>query len=121
MNEDSAVNKRSGAMRNRVYWLLLVLMAVAAVLAAPQPGSAQKNPRTYDRPEDKGDAWCGKPGLVSKSHWDDGKGNDLTVEEWCQEADTNYFTVKVMVSKEGKQTVVVQPGDGGNAIDPGPC
>jgi hypothetical protein len=57
-------------------------LLVAATLATLDPGlvaQEAKHPRTYQRDNQN----CPPEGKASSYHWDDGKGNDLTVDVYC--------------------------------------
>jgi hypothetical protein len=58
--------------------------------------------------------------LVYRYHWDDGNGNDLTVDSMCV-ANGNYFSLRITQSKNGVNTVVATPGGVGGVVDPGAC
>ena len=58
--------------------------------------------------------------IIDRWHWDDGE-NDLTVEEWCINAKTPYYSLVIIQSKKGKPTTVVAPGGAGGTVDPGQC
>lgn len=72
----------------------------------------------YHIPEDETPKASDKNGphnlLMAKWHWDDGKGNDLTVEKWCMDAlavrHDSYLTLRVIQSKKKKLTTIVQSG-----------
>ena len=59
--------------------------------------------------------------LMASFHWDDGQGNDLTLEEWCISGPLAYFSERVVQSKNGVETPVVVPNGLGGTVDPGPC
>jgi len=61
-----------------------------------------------------------KDSLMASYHWDDGNGNDLTLEEWCIAGKLAFFSERVIQSKNGALTTVVAPG-GQGGIDPGAC
>lgn len=79
-----------------------------------------------DRPIEGSDIFAPGPPLVVKAwlvyryHWDDGKGNDLTVDSLCI-TEGEYMSVRVTQSKNGRLTVVAQPGGGNGTADPGHC
>lgn len=69
--------------------------------------------------------------LLDRWHWDDGKGNDLTVELWCVSEKTSddhysYYGSEVVTQSKtaiGKteEKTVVSPGGKQGGIDPGHC
>lgn len=62
--------------------------------------------------------------LVRRYHWDDGHGNDLTVDSFCM-TNGNYMSIGITQSRNEKLTVVAWPGgtapDGSAVADPGFC
>jgi len=57
--------------------------------------------------------------LVQRYHWDDGQGNDLTVDLMC--VANAYFSLRVTQSKNGQETLLATPGGGVGLADPGMC
>jgi hypothetical protein len=81
-------------------------LLVAAALATLDPGlvaQEAKHPRTYQRDNQN----CPPEGKASSYHWDDGKGNDLTVDVYCVKG--SFFSTTVTQSKNKKEVVVVSP------------
>jgi hypothetical protein len=92
-------------------------LAEDANVAGHKNGKGQVDPKLTDA-------------YMGKWHWDDGKGNDLTVEKWCIRSTVWYFSQRIIVSKKKKLTVVAAPKgyvppnmekQKGGAIDPGYC
>ena len=114
---------------------LSILMSIFALIATRgSTAGAAEPPGTFlrdeiacgptapkgDDPHDKDIDNDGKiDKLIFSAHWDDGQGNDLTIEEWCM--NKSYFSVRLIQSKKGVETVVVSPGGVGSSIDPGHC
>jgi len=58
--------------------------------------------------------------LIARYHWDDGHGDDLTVDVICV-VSSNSFSLRVTQSKDGKNTVIAEPGGTGVISEPGEC
>lgn len=60
-----------------------------------------------------------KDWLISRRHWDDGHGNDFTLEIWCIQAAIPYFSARIAQSKNGHSAIVATPlgGPGIKKID----
>ena len=73
-----------------------------------KPEKAKKPVRTFVRPDDS----CPPTGLSELYQWDDGKGNDMTVEVLCVEdaKGFHYYSLRVSVSLNGHYTTVAGPG-----------
>jgi hypothetical protein len=139
MNRSMAPAKQcTGRMRRTRRRHAVLALGLFAVVAWAAPAHAG-HPKTFLRPEE-GCPPDGKPTrpedanvaghvpprndyLMERYHWDDGNGNDLTVEVWCvdQPPPSAYFTQRVIQSKNGVETVVVAPGGAGGAAAPGAC
>ena len=127
-------------------WLAAPLAAAALFVLWPDAAWAQKSPYTAAPQRDKltGAEASGcpprhnndpVPGIaedrtnrdgttdyyMGKYHWDDGKGNDLTIIEWCMHGEVQYFSVEVIQSKNGTQKDVANPGGTGGAVDTDGC
>lgn len=60
--------------------------------------------------------------LVNRYHWDDGNGNDLTVDTICMlDAKVEYYSLRITQSKNGRETLVAAPGGGRGLVDPSAC
>ena len=61
--------------------------------------------------------------LIDRWHWDDGNGNDVTVELWCVSIkdDGYYYSEMIIRSKDTKETTAASPGGAEGGTDPGHC
>ena len=78
-----------------------------------------------NRPEDQNISGRVGPGasndwLLLRYHWDDGKGKDLTVEQWCLSS-PHVFTMRIIQSVNGEQFVRATPTGTGGTVPVGTC
>lgn len=89
-------------------------------------------PRTADgsidkanRPEDKNISGQVGPGasndwLIMRAHWDDGKGTDFTLEEWCRSS-PQVYSMRMIQSQNGKDVIRATPTGVEGTIRIGTC
>ena len=123
------------------YTFALVIIVVASSAIAQN----NRDPQTFERPRSPSeisggigpacppgvrgplaqDANVGGAGptdwLISSSHWDDGKGNDFTTEQWCINAAPPFYSMRMKQSKNGAETLVAAPGTSAGVTGLGPC
>jgi hypothetical protein len=89
-----------------------------------RPGNGKCPPSVTSDPHDAnifGHVPAANDYLMSSYHWDDGNGNDLTLEEWCIADTLAFFAERLIQSRNGVLTTVVSPGGVTGGVDPGPC
>jgi len=84
--------------------------------APAKPEALKAMVRTFSRPENE----CPPLGLAELYQWDDGKGNDLTLEIICTEGSPDYFSMRLSQSLNRHYTPVATPG-GDHGVRTGPC
>lgn len=110
---------------------LLLVVSLAAISYAADPlvfhrdGHCPPNPIPKEPIEGSDMFTPGTPPhvdgwLVYRYHWDDGEGNDLTVDALCM-TDGEYMSVRVWQSKNGHNTLVASPDPKDRVTDPGHC
>ncbi len=57
--------------------------------------------------------------FMGQYHWDDGKGNDLTLDQFCVHGKIEYFSVDLIQSKNGKYKTVARTGGTNGVVDTG--
>jgi len=95
-------------MKRQLSLLILCMLSLLASGVYAQ----KKDPQTSERTAANGGQTCPPAGVLSSYHWDNGKGDDLTVA---------YVSTKLTQSKKGANTEVANPGGTEGAVDTGHC
>ena len=104
-------------MKRQLSLLILCMLSLLASGVYAQ----KKDPQTSERTAANGGQTCPSAGVLSSYHWDNGKGDDLTVDVICVGGAAAYVSTKLTQSKKGANTEVANPGGTEGAVDTGHC